>query len=301
MPPRAYWRGHVRLALVTFPVRLHAAVTSANKISLNMLHEPTGRRIHYQTVAEDVGPVDRSEIVKGYEVGKGRYVTLEDEELDALKLETRHTIDLVQFVESHEVDAIYYDRPYFMTPDGQLAEEAFCVIRDALREARKVALGQVVLSGKERLVAIKPCGRGLLLETLRYAEELREAEEYFEEIGTDRGDPDQVEMARALIQSRTKPFDPERFTDRYQEGLKELIASKSKGKDLTEVPEDTGRGQGNVVNLMDALKASLGQGGKEENKDKPKAKAGTKAKAKAAPSKDAKDKDKPAPRKRKTG
>ncbi len=285
MAPRAYWRGHVRLALVTFPVRLYAAVTSTNKISLNMIHEPTGRRIHYQTVAEDVGPVDRSEIVKGYEVGKGRYVTLEDEELDALKLESKHTIDLVQFVEAREVDAIYYDRPYFVTPDGAIAEEAFTVIRDALREAGKVALGQVVLSGKERLVALKPCGPGLLLETLRYAEELREAEDYFSDIATKEGDPDQVEMARALIQAKTKPFDPDRFTDRYQEGLKDLIASKAKGEDLTEVPEDRGRGKGNVVNLMDALKASLGQEAPPE-KPKPKAKSSSKPAT---------------PRKRKTG
>lgn len=284
MPPRAYWRGHVRLALVTFPVRLFAAVTSADKISLNMIHEPSGRRVHYQTVAEDVGPVDRSEIVKGYEIGKGRYVTLEDEELDALKLESRHTIDLVQFVDAQEVDAIYYDRPYFVTPDGAIAEEAFSVIRDALREAKKVALGQVVLSGKERLVALKPCGRGLLLETLRYAQELKEADDYFSDIASQKGDPDQVEMARALIQAKSKPFDPERFTDRYQEGLKDLIAKKSKGKDVTDVPDDRGSGHGNVVNLMDALKASLGQAGPPPP-EKPKPKPKAKPKAKPAASK----------------
>lgn len=256
MAPRAYWRGHVRLALVHFPVRLHAAVTGANKISLNMIHEPTGRRIHYQTVAEDVGPVDKSEIVKGYEVGKNRYVTLEDEDLAKLKLESRHTIDLVQFVDARDIDAIYYDRPYFMTPDGDLAEEAYCVIRDALRESGRVALGQVVLSGREKLVAIKPCGRGLLLETLRYAEDLREAEEYFGSIATATGDPDQVDMARALIDAKTKAFDPGAFTDRYQDGLRELIAAKTAGEEITEVAADSGRA-GNVVNLMEALKASL--------------------------------------------
>lgn len=276
-PARAYWKGHVRLALVNFPVRLHAAVSSTSKVQLNMIHQPTGRRIRYQKVAEGGDEVPAEEIARGYEVGKGRYVILDDEELESLKLDSRHTIDLVQFCEADDIDAIYYDRPYFLTPDGDLAEEAFCVIRDALRAARKVALGQVVLSGKEKLVTLKPCGNGMLLETLRYAEELREAEGYFEDISVERGDPDQVAMAKQLIESRTRPFEPERFHDRYQEALRDLIAAKAEGEEVSETKAGT-KSSGNVVDLMDALKASLG---KEETKPAARKKAAPRKKAEA--------------------
>jgi len=280
-PTRAYWKGHIRLALVNFPVRVHAAVSSTSKLRLNMIHEPTGRRIRYQTVAEGDGAVDRDEIIKGYEIGKGRYVTLDDEELESLKLESRHTIDLVQFCEADDVDAIYFDRPYYVTPDGDLAEEAFCVIRDALRRSRKLALGQAVMSGKEKLVAIRPCGKGLLLETLRYAEELREAESYFEDISVARGDPDQVAMAEQLIKAKTKAFHPDQFHDRYEEGLRRMIEAKAKSEDVTEVAPQEG-GRGNVINLMEALKASLGEAGEAPAKPK-----------KSSPKKAAKDPKEP--------
>lgn len=284
-PARAYWKGHVRLALVTFPVRLYAAVSASGKVHLNMIHQPTGRRIRYQKVAEGDGEVPAEEIARGYEVGKGRYVMLDDEELESLRLDSRHTIDLVQFCAADDIDAIYYDRPYFLTPDGDLAEQAFCVIRDALRAARKVALGQVVLSGKEKLVTLKPCGNGMLLETLRYAEELREAEGYFEDISVERGDPDQVAMAKQLIESRTKPFEPERFHDRYQQALRDLIAAKADGEEVSE-PETGTTSSGNVVNLMDALKASLG------TEEKPAAKKKAAPRKKSPPPKEEKPKRK---------
>jgi len=259
--PRAYWRGHVRLALVTFPVRLHAAVSASDRVQLHMIHQPTGKRIRYQPVAEGIGPVERDEIVKGYEVGRGRHVLLDPEEIDALRLESRHTIDLERFVDRDDVDPIHFDRPYYVTPDGEVAEEAYCVIRDALREARKVAIGRVVLSGRERPVAIQACGRGLLLETLRHADEVREAERYFDDIAEREGEADQVAMARQLIEAKTGRFEPERFEDRYQAGLEELIEEKAKGHEIAG-PEPGSEARGdNVVDLMGALRASLGDGG----------------------------------------
>jgi DNA end-binding protein Ku len=170
MAPRAYWKGHIRLSLVSFPVQLHGATASNARIRFHQIHRPSGQRVRYQKVVPELGPVEADEIVKGYEVDKDRYVTVEPEELEALKVESRHTIDLVQFVDACEIDPLYHEKPYFVVPDGEVAEEAFRVIRQALSETRKVALGQVVLAGRESLVAIQPCGRGMLLETLRSAD-----------------------------------------------------------------------------------------------------------------------------------
>jgi len=263
--PRAYWKGHVRLALVSFPVQLYAAVTSTERISLNRIHRETGERVRMQNVVPDEGPVDKDDIVMGYEYERGRYIPVEDEELESLDVESKHTIDLTRFVELSSIDPIYFDRPYFVAPDGDIATEAFVTIRDALRRARKVALGQIVLSKRERIVAIQPCGRGLLLETLRWADEVREADAYFEGIEDVEVSEDQVEMAEQLIEARSGAFQPETFVDRYQQALRELIQQKLKGKE-TIAPSRPAKGRGdNVVNLMDALKASLdeGEGGKK--------------------------------------
>lgn len=257
MAPRAYWKGHIRLALVSFPVRLYAATTSTERISLNRIHRETGERVRQQNVVPGEGPVDRDDIVMGYEYDRDRYVPVEDEELDALQVESKHTIDLSRFVELSDIDPIYFDKPYFMAPDGDIATEAFVTIRNALRKAKKVALGTIVLSKRERIVAIQPCGKGLLLETLRWADEVREADAYFEGIENVSVPEDTVEMAESLIAARTGPFEPETFVDTYQKELRALIQAKLKGKrpDLERGEE---KGGDNVINLMDALKASLG-------------------------------------------
>ncbi|MDP4539690.1 Ku protein [Qipengyuania sp. DY56-A-20] len=261
MAARAYWQGQIRLALVSIPVELYSATQSGAKISFRQIHEPSGKRIAYDKVVAGVGPVDRDEIVKGYELSKGNYVLLEDEEIEAVKVESKRTLELVQFVEAHEIDALYYEKPYYVVPKDELAEEAFIVLRDALRAAGKVGLGQLSVRGAEKLVAVKPCGKGLLLETLRYADEVRKGQSFFGEIGDDKPDEDLLELATSLIDKKTAPFDAGEFEDRYAQALRKLIDKKAKAKDgkriLEEVDEPGGAAGGNVIDLMAALKKSV--------------------------------------------
>jgi len=288
MAPRAYWKGHVRLSLVAFPVQLFTATATGSRISFNQIHGPTGQRVRYQKTVPGVGPVEPAEIVKGYEVAKGSYVTLAEEELAAIKLESKHTIDLVQFVGACEIDPLYYEKPYFMVPDGAVAQEAFRVIRQALRETGQVALGQVVLGGRESFVALKPCGKGILLETLRTVDEVRKAAPYFAEIEDGPVDEDQLALARQLIERKAAPFDPARFVDRYEAALRELIEAKAKGRRIQIARGPAARG-GQVIDLMAALKKSLSEerqakpGGPAELRDHPR-KAAAKQPAGPAPS-----------------
>jgi DNA end-binding protein Ku len=285
MAPRAYWNGHIRLSLVTFPVRLYAAVTDTEKIRLHKIERSTGRRIHYQNATEDEERVEPTDIVKGYEYEKGQYIPVEDEELKKLRVESRHMIDLVQFTSMDDIDPIYFDRPYYLAPDGPVAEEAFVTLRDSLRAARKVGLGQITLAGKERISTIRPCHKGLILETLRYAHEVRRAAEFFRDIPDDMNvAQEQVELAAELIKRKTAPFDPASFKDSYQEGLLEIINAKlhHRAPDLGPVARQPAK----VVNIMDALKRSLAQsdgGGAEKGKKQPRAKrhAAPKGKRKA--------------------
>lgn len=256
MAPRPYWSGHVRLSLVHFPVRLYPAVESASEISFRQIHKPSGERVRYQKVVPDIGPVDRDEIVKGFEYEKGEYVLLEEEELAELKVESSKTIELVQFVESDGIDPIYFDRPYFVAPEGKLGAEAYRVVREALRSSRRVALGQVVLSGRERLAALRPCGRGLILETLRYAEEIREADAFFEGVGSGKVDKEQLDLARSLIEKKSGPFEPDHFRDRYKEAVLELIRTKLGGRKSGR--KGAAREPAKIVDLTEALKRSLG-------------------------------------------
>lgn len=262
MAARAYWNGHIRLSLVTFPVRLYAAVTETEKIRLHKIEKKSGKRIHYTNKTEDKSDVDASDIVKGYEYEKGQYIEIEDKELKKLKAESKHTIDLVQFTDSKDIDAIYYDRPYYLVPDGPIAEEAFVTLRDSLREEKKVALGQITLAGKERIAAIKPCGKGLVLETLRYSYEVNRANEVFRDIPeTVKVSKDQINLAAQLIESKSAPFDPSAFKDTYQEGLLEIINAKLQHRKPSLAASR--KEPGNVVNIMDALKKSLAQTGKK--------------------------------------
>lgn len=255
MAPRAFWRGTIRLSLVSVPVRLNPATSSSARLSLHMIHAPTGERVRYQQIVPEVGAVDKDEIVKGYEYERGHYVTFNDDELDKIKLESKHTIELVRFVDAAEIDPIYFDRPYFVAPDSELAEEPFIVLRDALKATRKTALGQVTLAGKEHIAAIRPCSRGLILETLRFADEVRSAHEYFNGIPEAAADDEQVELARLLIDRKSGSFNPEEFKDRQQALLKEMIEAKIQNRPAPAQGER--RGPAKVVNLMEALRRSV--------------------------------------------
>ena len=286
MAARAYWQGQIRLALVSIPVEVYAATRSGATISFHQIHEPSGKRINYEKVVQGIGPVDRDEIVKGYEVSKGNYVLLDDDEIEAAKVESRKTLDLVQFVDAGEIDVFYFEKPYYVVPADDLAEEAFIVLREALRKANKVGIGQISVRGRETLVSLKPCGKGIVLETLRYEDEVRKAQSYFKEIGNAKPDKELLELATTLIDKKTAPFDPGEFHDRYVDALKKLIdkkaKSKGKGKILEDVEEpEIARGD-NVIDLMAALKKSVG--GQKGSAKKAPAKKKTPAK-KSAPAK----------------
>lgn len=262
---RPIWKGQLRLSLVSIPVELFSAAKSGAKPSFRQIHEPTGKPIHYEKVVAGVGPVDKDEIIKGFEYKKGDYVLLTDEEIDAVRLETRKTLELTQFVGACEIDPIYYDKSYFVVPTDELAEDAFRVIRDALRKTQKVGLGQLAMRGKEYLAAIKPSGTGLMLETLHYEDEIRKADPFFAQISNKKAEPDLLEVATALIEKKTADFDAKVFKDHYQAALHDLIARKlqSKGRKIKADDDTTPtRPSGaNVVDLMSALKQSL-EGGK---------------------------------------
>jgi len=272
MAARAYWQGQIRLALVSIPVEVYSAVKSGAKISFNQIHEPSGQRVHYEKVVPGIGPIDRDEIIKGYEVSKGNYVLLDEDEIESVKIESRKTLDLVQFVEAHEIDPLYFEKPYYIAPADDLAEEAFVVLRDALRQAKKIALGQLSVRGREQLVAIKPCGKGLLMETLRYADEVRAGQSFFREIGDEKPAKELLDLANALIDQKTAPFDASQFKDRYVDALMQLIEKKAKsktGKKIIEDAEEPSSGKSNVIDLMAALKKSVG-GSSAEEKPAPK-------------------------------
>ncbi|WP_174278701.1 Ku protein [Sphingomonas bacterium] len=260
MPARAYWQGQIRLALVSIPVEIYSATKSGAQISFKQIHEPTGQPIHYEKVVTGVGPIDVNEIRKGYEVAKGEYVLLEQEEIDAVKLESKKTLELTQFVDASEIDVLYYEKPYFVVPADDLAEEAFIVLREALRRAKKVGLGQLALRGREYVVSLKPCGRGMVLETLRYADEVNKAQSYFREIPDAQPDPELLDLAGALIDRKTGAFDPQEFHDRYVDALRDLVERKraAHGQKIIE-DKDSGaaRSGSNVVDLMAALKKSM--------------------------------------------
>lgn len=284
MAARAYWQGQIRLALVSIPVEVYAATKSGATIAFHQIHEPSGKRINYEKVVQGVGPVDRDEIVKGYEVSKGNYVLLEDEEIEAAKVESRKTLDLVQFVDAGEIDVFYFEKPYYVVPADDLAEEAFIVLRDALKAANKVGIGQISVRGRETLVSLKPCGKGLVLETMRYEDEVRKAQGYFKDIPATKPDKALLDLATTLIEQRSAPFDAGEFHDRYVDALKKLIEKKrkSKGKKILEDVEEPERpGGSNVIDLMAALKKSVGGEKKPAAKKAPAKKPAAKARKRA--------------------
>jgi DNA end-binding protein Ku len=285
------WKGQLRLSLVSINVEMFTAHKSSGVTTFNQIHEPTGKRIHYQKVVDGVGPVSPDEIKKGYEYEKGEYVLIDDDELDAVKLETKKTLDLVQFVDDGEIPPLYYDAAYYIAPADELAEDAFRVVRDAMRKAKKVGLGQLALRGKEYLVAIRPCGKGMLLETLHYEDEIKKSDSFFSEIPAKSADEDLLAVATALIDKKTDRFDPKIFKDHYQAALRELIARKlkAKGRKIEVAEEKPRKETGNVIDLMAALKKSL-EGGSGTTAAKAPAKKAPAKKAaahKAAPRKKA--------------
>lgn len=263
MATRAYWSGRIRLALVSIPVEVVPATKTSNRISFHQIHEPSGKRIRYEKVVPGIGPVDTDEIVKGYEVGKGKYVLLSDDEIADVKLEAKKSIDLVQFVDADAIDPIYFEKPFYILPsqEDEDAEEAYIVLRDALKKTNKIGLGQIVVRGQGSIVAIKPFGKGLLLETLRYADEVKKPETTFEDVPAKKIDADLVELAEELIDKKSGDFHPEKFKDTYTVALRELIKAKQENRPPREIEEAPPAS--NVINLMDALKRSV-KGGSAE-------------------------------------
>lgn len=285
MAARAFWQGQLRLALVSIPVEVYPATRSGAAISFHQIHEPSGKRIRYEKVAPGVGPVDREEIVKGYEVSRGNYVLLDDEEIESVRIESRKTLELVQFVGSDEIDVLYYEKPYFVVPADDLAEDAYIVLREALRKTRTVGLGQLSVRGREQLVSVKPCGRGLIMEVLRYADEVQRAQNWFRDIPARDADPELLDLAASLIEKKTAKFAPDKFHDRYVDALHALIDKKvkAKGERIIEDPDaDTAPKGGNVIDLMAALKQSLGTGDDDGAEGRPRKRAASPSRRKRA-------------------
>lgn len=260
MPARPYWRGQIRLALVSIPVEIYSATRSGATIAFNQIHEPSGKRIKYEKVVPGIGPVDVNEIVKGYEYSKGEYVLLDESEIESVKLDSKKTLELTQFVDAEEIDMIYFEKPYYVVPADDLAEEAFIVLREALRRSRKIGLGQLAMRGREYVVSIKACGRGMVMETLRYADEVNKAASYFRDISDHEPDEDLLDLATTLIDKKTGRFHASDFHDRYVDALRELIDRKKKGKTLNIESDEGGKAPSgsNVIDLMAALKKSVG-------------------------------------------
>lgn len=278
MAYRPTWQGHLRLSLVTCPVALYTATNSGSDVHFNLINPKTNNRIKMITTDPDTGPIARSDLVKGYEVSKGEYILMTDDEIKSVKLESTKTIDIERFVPAADIDRIYWDNPYYLAPAGKLAQEAFGVIREALAGSEQIALGRIVISTRERILALEPRGKGILAYSIRTDTEVRDADEIFSAISDDKPDASMISIAEKIIEQKEGPFDPSEFKDRYEEALKALIAEKQKGHKAvaSEPPEDT-----NVIDLMAALKASLGK--KAAGAHKPVVKA--QAKKAAAPAK----------------
>jgi DNA end-binding protein Ku len=285
MATRAYWSGRLRLALVSIPVEVIPATRSSSRISFNQIHAPSGKRIRYEKVVPGLGPIEAEDIVKGYEVEKGKYVLLTDEEIGGVKLEAKKSIDLVQFVDEAAIDPAFFEAPFFVLPkeDDEDAEEAYVVLREALKKTGKVALGQIVVRGQGSIVAVKPHGKGLMMETLRYADEVRKGDDVFGGIPAKKADAELIDLAEDLIKKKSGDFQPEKFKDTYTVALRELIEAKLEKRPPKEI--EAAPPASNVINLMDALRRSVGkEGGKTSSQSSgpPRRSAAKKKSAKTA-------------------
>jgi Ku protein len=256
MAPRAYWKGSLKLSLVSCPVVLYPASTSAEKTHFHMINKETGNRLKQQMVDAETGEVvEGDQKARGYELKKGHYVEIEKQELEAVQIESNHTIDIDSFVPKDEIDKRYLDRPYYIAPDGKAGIDAFAVIRDAMEDQDRVALARIVLTNREHIISIEPLGKGLLGTTLRYPYELRDEQDFFENIRKPRITKDMVELAGHILDTKAAHFDPGKFKDEYEDALKTLVKRKAAGKPVR-VAEPEER-PSNVINLMDALQQSL--------------------------------------------
>lgn len=272
MAPRASWKGHIRLSLVSCAVKMYPATSASERISFNQLHKDTHNRINMKPVDPELGLVERSDLVRGYEYEDKQYIIIDDADLEAVRIESNHTMNIEAFVDQNEVDVIYQDTPYYLAPDGAMAEETFVVLREAMRKSGKVAIARLVLSSRERVITIGARENGMFITTLRNPNEVRGTSEYFSNIPVGNPDPEMLELAEKLIEQKVTSFNPKDYEDRYEQALMTMIKEKLKGHKpiIAAAPE-----RGNVINLMDALKASLGE-----------AKPAAKSKAKAAPAKE---------------
>lgn len=256
MAPRAYWKGTLKLSLVTCPVQLYPAATAAEKTRFHLINRATGNRLKQQMIDAETGDVvEGDQKARGYELRKGEYVEIDKEELEAVQIESNHTIDIDSFVPREEIDQRFLNHPYYVAPDGNVATDAFAVIRDALKDKDRVALARIVLSNREHVMAIEPLGKGLLGTTLRYPYELRDESRFFDDIRKPKISKDMVELAGHILDTKAAHFDPSKFKDEYEDALKALVKRKASGKPI-ELPEQEER-PSNVVSLMDALKQSL--------------------------------------------
>jgi DNA end-binding protein Ku len=280
MAPRAYWKGYLKLSLVSCPIALYPAASSSERVSFNRINKKTGNRLKQQLVDAETGePVDKEDVGRGYEVGKGQYIQVEDAEVDSIKIESTHTIDIDSFVPRAEIDDRYLDTPYYIAPTDQVGQEAFSVIRDAIREKSLVALARVVLSRREHVIMLEAFDKGLLGTTLRYAYEVRDKAGYFEDIPDLKLPAEMKELAGHIVSSKSGHFDPSRFQDHYENALVDLLRAKQAGRIAQPAKEEPTPQR--VINLMDALRASIGA----DTQKKPaaastKARAGTAAKRK---------------------
>ena len=281
MAPRAYWKGYLKLSLVSCPIALYPATSSSERVSFNRINKKTGNRLKQQQVDAETGePVDKEDIGRGYEIGKGQYLQVEDDEIEKIRIESTHTIEIDSFVPRAEIDDRFLDSPYYVAPTDQVGQEAFAVIRDAIREKGLVALGRVVVSRREYVVMLEAFEKGLLATTLRYAYEVREPASYFEDIPDLKLPAEMKQLASHILDTKAAHFEPTKFTDHYETALVELLRAKQAGR-IVEAPKDEPAPQ-RVINLMDALRASIGA----ETKKKPaaastKVRSGTAAKRKA--------------------
>lgn len=257
MANRPTWQGYLRLSLVSCPVALYTATSRTSDVSFNMLHKETMNRIRMVPTDPETGPVDRADIVKGYEIEKGHYVVVTDEEIKNVRLETTRTLDIERFVDEADIDRLYWNDPYYLAPDGDMAVEAFIVIRQAMEKAGKVALGRLVMHQRERLMALEPRERGIVAYTLRSNREVRDAGEVFDDIPAHKPPAAMVDIAAKIIEQQQGPFDPSQFNDRYEDALRALIREKEKGHGVKKVEEPK---EAEVIDLMEALKRSLGGG-----------------------------------------
>jgi DNA end-binding protein Ku len=258
MAPRAYWKGYLKLSLVSCPVALFPAASEREKISFHQINKKNGHRIRYRKVDAETGKeVETDDIIKGYEVGKGEYIELEPEELEAVAIESTRVIDINKFVPRAEIDELYLNQPYYIVPDGEVGQQAFAVIREAIRKEGMVALARIVFTTREHVIALDAREKGMLGITLRYPYEIRAQSDYFDEIPNEKIPKDMLELAAHIVATKTAHFDPKKFDDRYEDALRDLIKRKQSGKPLErpQRPEPT-----NVVSLMDALRKSVEAG-----------------------------------------